>query len=712
MRLNAKVLFAMIKDAMDKSEARQRAGKLREVIDHHRYLYHVLDKQEISDAALDALKKELFDIEQKYPELITADSPTQRVGGKPLKEFKKFKHSEPMISFNDAFGEDDMEDWEGRLERLVDNVKKDGYYCELKIDGLAVELIYERGALKVGSTRGDGIIGEDVTQNLKTVEAVPLKLLDEDEIIKNLNKAGLEHFTSGVKKSLSGTLVVRGEVFITRKDFERINKEQEKRGLKIYANPRNLAAGSVRQLDPSITRSRKMDSFAYALKTDVGQDVHEEEHLILKALGFKTNSHNKFCKDLNTVQKFRDYWEERREKLNYEVDGIVVVVNNNRTFQNLGVVGKAPRGAIAYKFAPKESETVVEDIIVQVGRTGTLTPVAVLRPVNIGGVTVSRATLHNLDEIKRLDVRLGDTVIVGRAGDVIPDIKQVIKELRTGKEKEFHMPRKCPICDSPVEQISGQVAFKCTNKNCPAIKREAVYHFVSRKAFNIDGVGPKIIDQLMEAGLIRNSADLFVLKKEDLLNLERFADKSAENTIDAIRSKKKVPLDKFIYSLGIEHVGEETAFVLARKFSIKGGPASGWKKLEKIREASLDDLQNISDVGPIVAGSIYEWFQKPYNQKLIDKFKKAGVHIAEEKVTKNSTKLSSRSFVITGSLGSMSREEAKDRVRELGGDISSSVSKNTDYVVAGSEPGSKFDRAKKLGVSIIGEEEFLKIIKQ
>ena len=712
MRLNAKVLFAMIKDAMDKSEARQRAGKLREVIDHHRYLYHVLDKQEISDAALDALKKELFDIEQKYPELITADSPTQRVGGKPLKEFKKFKHSEPMISFNDAFGEDDMEDWEGRLERLVDNVKKDGYYCELKIDGLAVELIYERGALKVGSTRGDGIIGEDVTQNLKTVEAVPLKLLDEDEIIKNLNKAGLEHFTSGVKKSLSGTLVVRGEVFITRKDFERINKEQEKRGLKIYANPRNLAAGSVRQLDPSITRSRKMDSFAYALKTDVGQDVHEEEHLILKALGFKTNSHNKFCKDLNTVQKFRDYWEERREKLNYEVDGIVVVVNNNRTFQNLGVVGKAPRGAIAYKFAPKESETVVEDIIVQVGRTGTLTPVAVLRPVNIGGVTVSRATLHNLDEIKRLDVRLGDTVIVGRAGDVIPDIKQVIKELRTGKEKEFHMPRKCPICDSPVEQISGQVAFKCTNKNCPAIKREAVYHFVSRKAFNIDGVGPKIIDQLMEAGLIRNSADLFVLKKEDLLNLERFADKSAENTIDAIRSKKKVPLDKFIYSLGIEHVGEETAFVLARKFSIKGGPASGWKKLEKIREASLDDLQNISDVGPIVADNIYEWFQKPYNQKLIDKFKKAGVHIAEEKVTKNSTKLSSRSFVITGSLGSMSREEAKDRVRELGGDISSSVSKNTDYVVAGSEPGSKFDRAKKLGVSIIGEEEFLKIIKQ
>lgn len=702
MRLNAKVLFAMIKDAMDKSEARQRAGKLREVIDHHRYLYHVLDKQEISDAALDALKKELFDIEQKYPELITADSPTQRVGGKPLKEFKKFKHSEPMISFNDAFGEDDMEDWEGRLERLVDNVKKDGYYCELKIDGLAVELIYERGALKVGSTRGDGIIGEDVTQNLKTVEAVPLKLLDEDEIIKNLNKAGLEHFTSGVKKSLSGTLVVRGEVFITRKDFERINKEQEKRGLKIYANPRNLAAGSVRQLDPSITRSRKMDSFAYALKTDVGQDVHEEEHLILKALGFKTNSHNKFCKDLNTVQKFRDYWEERREKLNYEVDGIVVVVNNNRTFQNLGVVGKAPRGAIAYKFAPKESETVVEDIIVQVGRTGTLTPVAVLRPVNIGGVTVSRATLHNLDEIKRLDVRLGDTVIVGRAGDVIPDIKQVIKELRTGKEKEFHMPRKCPICDSPVEQISGQVAFKCTNKNCPAIKREAVYHFVSRKAFNIDGVGPKIIDQLMEAGLIRNSADLFVLKKEDLLNLERFADKSADNTINSMQERKKVPLDRFIFALGIPHVGSETALDLARKFGT----------LEKLADVNLDELSRIKDVGPVMAKSIYEWFRAGYNKKLLTKFKKVGLQILKQESAQKSSKLKDLTFVFTGTLDTLSRERAEEMVRENDGDVLSSVSKETDYVVAGDDPGSKYDRAQKLGVKIISEKEFIKLINE
>jgi len=711
LHLNAKTPFVMME--IMKSEVKQRIHKLREVINHHRYLYHVLDKQEISDSALDALKKELFDLEHKYPEFITVDSPTQRVGGKPLKEFKKFRHPEPMISFNDAFNAQDMEEWVERMANVIGVDRKHGlarldfaeqklggYYAELKIDGLAIELIYEEGTLKIGSTRGDGIIGEDVTQNLKTVEAIPLKLLSEEEVVKNLEKEELERFVPEIKKALGKTLVVRGEVFITRKDFDRINKEQEGGGLKIYANPRNLAAGSVRQLDPSVTRSRKMDSFAYALKTDIGQDTHEEEHLILKALGFKTNPHNKFCKDLKAVQELRDYWEKHREKLNYEIDGIVVAVNDNKTFKKLGVVGKAPRGAIAYKFSPKESETIVEDIIVQVGRTGTLTPVAVLRPVNIGGVTVSRATLHNLDEIKRLDVKIGDTVIVGRAGDVIPDIRQVIKELRIGKEKQFRMPKKCPICDSPVEQISGQVAFKCTNKNCPAIKREAVYHFVSRKAFNIDGVGPRIIDQLMEAGLIRDAADLFSLKEQDLLNLERFAEKSAQNTINAIRSKKKVALEKFIYSLGIEHVGEETAFALARKFG----------KFKNLTRASAEELENILDVGPIVAKSIYDWFQKGYNQKLIARFKRAGVVIRQEKRIKGSTKLTGKTFVITGSLESMTRDEVKDRIRDLGGDISSSVSQNTDYVIVGSEPGSKYENAKKLGIKTIDEKGLLKLI--
>ena len=683
-----------------KSEAQKRIEKLREIINRQRYLYHVLDKPEMSDAVLDSLKKELFDLEQRYPELITPDSPTQRVGGKPLKQFNKFKHPMPMISFNDAFDFKDMEEWEARFERLVGGASKEGYYCELKIDGLAIELLYENGILKTGATRGDGITGEDVTQNLKTVEPIPLKLLETDEILNNLKKDGLERFMPRIEKALSGTIAIRGEAFITLKEFNKTNLEQKKSGLKEYANPRNLAAGSVRQLDPKITASRHLDSFAYSLVTDVGQQKHEEEHLILKALGFKINPNNKFCKDMNEVQKFRDRWEKDREKLDYEIDGVVVIVNDNETFKRLGVVGKAPRGAIAYKFSPKEAETIIEDIIVQVGRTGVLTPVAVLRPVQIGGTTVSRATLHNLDEIRRLGVKKGDTVVVGRAGDVIPDIKKVIKDLRAGKEKEFHMPSRCPVCGETIKKVAGQVAFKCVNKNCPAIKREAIYHFVSRKAFDIDGVGPKIIDQLMDAGLIRDAADLFSLKKDDLLNLERFADKSAQNAVEAIQSKKKVALDKFIYSLGIDHVGEETAFALAKKF----------KTLEKISETTLEELSNVPDIGPVVAKSIADWFQKPYNQKLIEKFKKAGITTEKEKQAKGADKLAGKTFVLTGTLKTLSRDEAKEKIRELGGDISSTISQNTDFVVAGEKPGSKYDEAKRLKIKILAEEEFLKML--
>jgi len=661
---------------MTRQEAKERIDKLKIAINKHRHLYHVLDRQEISEGALDSLKKELFDLEQEFPDLITPDSPTQRVGGKPLKEFAKVKHPRPMLSFNDAFGQEDMKEWEARFEKIFPGAKKGGYYCELKIDGLAIELAYQKGALLTGSTRGDGLIGEEVTQNLKTVDAIPLVLANKKDV------------------------VARGEVFITKKDFERINKEQAWAGLKAYANPRNLAAGSIRQLDPKITASRNMDSFAYSLVTDLGQKTHEEEHLILKRLGFKTNPHNKFVKDLNEVQKFRDYWEEHRDKLNYEIDGIVVILNDEKAFQRTGVVGKAPRGAIAYKFSPKEAETIVEDVIVQVGRTGVLTPVAKLRPVNIGGTTVSRATLHNLDEIKRLGLKIGDTVIVGRAGDVIPDVKKVLKDLRTGKEKEFRMPKHCPVCKEPVQKVEGQVAYKCANKFCPAIRREAIYHFISKKAFDIDGVGPKIIDQLMDTALIHDAADLFTLGKEDLLNLERFAEKSAENAIKAIQGKKKVSLNKFIYSLGIDHVGEETAFTLAKKF----------KKLDNIKKASLEELKSVPDIGPVVAESIYNWFQRKYNQNLISKFKKAGIKVSEEKVSANSEKLAGKTFVLTGTLESLGRDEAKDRIRELGGDISSSASKETDYVVAGTEPGSKYDTAKKLGIKIIDEKELLKML--
>lgn len=693
---------------MTKEEAKKKIEKLKKVINHHRYLYHVLDKQEISDSALDSLKKELFDLESLYPELITEDSPTQRVGGRPLEAFKKFQHPEPMLSFNDAFGEEDMAEWESRFEKLSPGAKKHGYYCELKIDGLAIELVYRGGVLNVGSTRGDGAIGEDVTQNLKTVEAIPLILPDPEEIIENLRELKLTHFWDGIKKALAGEIIVRGEVFITKKDFLRINREQEKKRLKPYANPRNLAAGSVRQLDPGVTGSRKLDSYAYALKTDVGQITHEEEHLVLNALGFKINPHNEYRKDLRGVYEFRNYWENHREKLNYEVDGIVVALNNNKVFKKLGTVGKSPRGAVAYKFSPKESQTVIEDIIVQVGRTGVLTPVAILKPVNIGGVTVSRATLHNLDEIKRLDVKIGDTVIVGRAGDVIPDVRQVIKEFRTSKEQNFKMPNKCPICSGWIEQIPGQVAYRCINKKCPAIRREAIYHFVSKNAFNIEGVGPKVVDQLMEAGLIRDAADLFFLKKEDLLNLDRFAEKSAQNIIDAIQSKKKTTPAKFIYSLGIEHVGEETSLLLAERIKIGLKIKDLALFFEKIGTAGL---QAIEDIGPVVSKSISEWFDKPYNRRLLEKLEKAGIEILTKKSVRSLARLAGKTFILTGSLDSMTRDGAKDKIRDLGGDISSSVSKETDYLVAGADPGSKLEKAKKLGVEILNEADFLNMIK-
>lgn len=676
---------------MTKEEAKNRIEKLKEVVNQNRYHYHVLDKPLVSDEVDDSLKKELYDLEQEFPEFITPDSPTQRIGGEALKKFKKVKHVDAqgrearMNSLNDVFSKDDFSDWLGRLEKILD--RNDFYfYCDLKMDGLAIELVYDDGVLVQASTRGDGYIGEDVTSNIKTIEAIPLKLEPDKDRDKKV--------------------VIRGEVFLSKKEFERINQEQGKMGEKIYANPRNIAAGSIRQLDPKITASRKLSFYAYGV---VGSDEeflkkfpsHQKEYEILKSWGVPVNPKGKVLHGAEEVIKFFDHIEQGREKLDYEIDGIVVSLNENKLYQKAGVVGKAPRGAVAFKFAPNEAETILEDIIVQVGRTGVLTPVAKLKPVGISGVTISRATLHNLDEIKRLGVKIGDTVIVGRAGDVIPDITGVIKELRTGKEKEFRMPKICPVCDQAVQQISGQVAFKCVNKNCPAIRREAIYHFVSRRAFNIDGVGPKIIDALMEAALIHDAADLFYLKKEDFLNLERFAEKSAENAVEAIQSRKNISLDKFVYALGIDHVGEETAFVLANKFGT----------IKEISQAKYEELEKIQDIGPIVAKSIINWFERAYNQKLIKKILAAGVEIGENKASKKSKLLIGKTFVLTGTLDSINRDDAKDRIRELGGDVSSSVSKNTDFVVAGSDPGSKYDKAQELGVKIINENEFLKIIR-
>ncbi len=574
---------------MIKREAEERIAHLKKLIDRERYLYHVLDKQNLSDAALDSLKKELFDLEQEFPDLVTPDSPTQRVAGKPLKEFSKVHHGERMTSFNDAFSEKDMEDWLARLTNYLGprahffpeagrgagsepgvsaaHARAAGtvapFYCELKIDGLAIELEYEHGLFVRGSTRGDGMTGEDVTQNLRTVEAIPLRLLDRGEVEKNLRAAGLDpkKYNLGVKR-----LTVRGEVFLTKKEFAKINRGQEKKGVKPYANPRNVAAGSVRQLDPAVTASRRLDSFQYDIVTDIGQTHHEEEHLILKAMGFKTNPWNRPAWSMKEVFAFRDHWAEpgRREKLDYEIDGTVVIVNDNAVFARAGIIGKAPRAAMAYKFSPREATTVVEGIKVQVGRTGALTPVAVMKPVNVGGVTITHATLHNADEIARLGLKIGDTVVVSRAGDVIPQIAKVLTEMRTGRERTFHMPDRCPVDGSRVTR-EGAIA-RCSSKTCAAQHREALYHFVSRGAFNIEGLGPKIIDKFLDEGLISDAADIFTLQKGDIAALERFGERSAENIVGEIALKKKVPLARFLYGLGILHVGEETAVALARNF--------------------------------------------------------------------------------------------------------------------------------------------------
>ena len=684
---------------MNKQEAKERIEKLKKEINRYRYAYHVLDKSLISDAALDSLKKELFDLEQQFPELITPDSPTQRVGGKPLAQFKKVHHEKRMLSFNDAFSEKDMEDWVTRLENyLGQKLHSDAplFYCELKIDGLAIELVYEDGIFLAGATRGDGLVGEDVTQNLKTIEAIPLHL--ETRQLQATNYKPPQK------------LVLRGEVFLSKKEFERINKEQEKRGLKTYANPRNIAAGSVRQLDPQITASRKLDSFQYDVVAEIGQKTHEEEHEILHKLGCKTNPNNKHAKNLKEVFEFRDYWEKHREKLPYEIDGIVVIVNDNKLFERAGVIGKAPRAAIAYKFSPREATTQVLDVQVHTGRTGVLTPVAVLKPISVGGVTISHATLHNFDEIERLGLKIGDTVVISRAGDVIPKITKVLKELRTGKEKTVHPPKHCPVCGSDIKHEG--VFYVCASRNCGARMRESLYHFVSRNALDIRGLGPQIIDRFIDEGFVNDAADIFTVKEGDIAVLPRFGDKSAENIVREIESKKHVPLSRFIFGLGIIHIGEETARLLAEKFSEShNGETSAPSTVGQfIKNLSLEQLQDIPDIGPKVAESVREWFHNERSQKLLEKFDKVGVRLEVKSLKLKVQKLFGKTFVLTGTMESMSREEAKEKIRELGGDISGSVSKQTSYVVVGLEPGSKYEKAKKLGVKVLDEKEFLKML--
>ncbi len=677
---------------MTKQQARERILQLKKAINKYRYERLVLNKEAISPEAEDTLKKELFDLEQQFPDLLTLDSPTQRVGGEPLKQFKKVRHDAPMLSLNDVFGEEDLQAWAERVENYLKRSIPREYYCELKIDGLAVELVYERGILTQGSTRGDGVTGEDVTQNLKTIEAIPLDLREEGN------------------RKIPDRLVVRGEVFITAKEFERVNREQEKKGGKTFVNPRNMAAGSVRQLDPRITASRRLDSFAYdvVFPRGVGK-THEERHQYLEMLGFKTNPNNETCRSLEEVVAFRNKWEKDREKLPYEIDGIVVIVNDNRIFEEAGVIGKAPRAAVAYKFSPREATTIVEEIKVQVGRTGNLTPVAYLRPVEVGGVTITHATLHNFDQIARLGVKVGDTVVVTRAGDVIPYITRVLPELRTGKEKEFKIPQQCPIDGSPV--IREGAIYRCSNPQCGARNREALRHFVARSVFDIRGLGPRIIDRFIDEGWLGDPADIFELKAGDIAALPRFGEKSAENIIREIEGKKKISTPRFINALGILHVGEETALLLARE--VFTSSVTKPKQIgEVFKKLSLEDLQRIPDVGPKVAESIYDWFHKERNIKLLEKFDRAGLRLEYSGVAAKSSQLSGKVFVLTGGLEAMTRDDAKARIRELGGDVAESVSKKTDYVVAGSDPGSKYEKARQLGVKILDEKEFLDLLRR
>ncbi len=683
---------------MTNKEAKQRIEKLKKEISYHSYLYHVLDKLDISDAAWDSLKHELAELERQFPGLVTPDSPTQRVSGKTLKEFKKVPHETPMMSLNDAFGQQELKDWKDRIEKIVPGARLD-YFCELKLDGLSVSLLFKDGVFLAGSTRGNGQVGEDVTQNLRTIESIPLKL--REPMLGELAKDGFDG--NQIKKILSavkhGQIEVRGEAIMSKRVFKELNKKYQRQGRPLLANPRNGAAGSIRQLDPKVTAERKLDFFAWQLVTDLGQNTHEQEHLIAKHIGFKIVPAIRHCKNIGEIIKFHKQIAKQRERLPFECDGVVAVVDQLSLHKKLGIVGKAPRYMIAYKFSGKEAITIVEDIIVNVGRTGTLTPVAVLEPAQVGGVTITHATLHNMDEIKRLGIKIGDTVIVRRAGDVIPDVVQVLAKMRVGKEKEFHMPRVCPMCGGHVVKTEGEVAWRCANKDCYAVRRRGLMHFVSKSGMDVEGLGEKIIDQLMKEGLVREAPDIYNLQEGDLTPLERFAERSAKNLIGSIDKSRHVTLARFLNALGILHVGEETAIDLANHFI----------SIEKLGDASSEKINGIPNIGPVVAKSISEWFGGKKNREMIRRLLKY-VKIENPKPVAKKQTLKGMTIVLTGELAGLSREQAKQAIREHGGDVASSVSKETDLVVVGANPGSKYDKAKELGVRIINEKEFLELI--
>lgn len=690
---------------MTEKEAQARIESLRKAIDHHRYLYHVLDQQEISDAALDSLKHELFTLEQQFPQLITPNSPTQRVGGKPLARFAKVTHRFRMLSIEDVFNAEELYEWRARLLKLVPGMTSQ-FFSEIKMDGLATSLEYENGVLFRASTRGDGTIGEDVTASIKTIEAIPLELRKptEQEIIafvKRFNAIDEKKLRDRIK-NFSGTIEIRGEVFMEKRVFEELNVELKKEEKPLFANPRNAAAGSIRQLDPRVAASRRLTFFGYGFMEEesFGLTTHEQCHALISLFGIKINPYDQLCETLAEVERFHAQIKKDREKLPFWTDGVVVTINDNVLFTKLGVVGKTPRGIVAYKFPAEQVTTIVEEVKFQVGRTGVLTPVAHLRPVFVAGTTVSHATLHNIDEIERLGVRVGDTVIIEKAGDIIPKVVSVVKEMRSGNEKKIEYPTHCPICESPVERREGEVALVCSNRSCFGQERERFIHFVSKKAFNIEGLGDKILEQLISIGLVQTPADLFTLTVGDIQPLERFAEKSAMNLIEAIQKRKRVDLSRFVYALGIRHVGEQTAIDLAQYFGT----------LEKVMDASPEDLLCVPQIGTVVSESFGEYFSNQKNRALVDELLKNGVQVSQVKISTHRP-LAGKTFVLTGTLLSLTRDEATARIRVLGGAVSSSVSKETDYVIAGEATGSKYAKAQKLGVRILSENEFVTLTK-
>jgi DNA ligase (NAD+) len=686
---------------MPAKDASAKIEKLRDEIRHHEHRYYVLDDPEISDAEYDRLVNELKALEAEHPELVTPDSPTQRVGGKPREGFVKVQHSSPMLSLDNAYNEQELRDWARRVDELSGD-KNVEYVCELKLDGLSMALRYSeengKGLQETrfvqAVTRGDGSTGEDVTLNLRTVRSVPLSVG-----AKTREKAGLPK-----------NFEVRGEVIFPTKSFERMNEDRERAGLAKFANPRNAAAGAVRVLEPNITAQRRLDFYAYFLLVD-GKVFFDKQWDSLEALakaGFKVNPNRKLLRSMDDVWEFIAKMEALRDKLPYEIDGIVVKVNRTDLWRRLGFTGKAPRWAIAYKYAARAGVTKVEDIQVQVGRTGKLTPVAWLAPVSIGGTTVTRATLHNYDEIERLGVKIGDWVTVERGGDVIPKVVKVVEDKDHPRgHKKFKMPEKCPVCGGHVVRAEGEADHRCVNVNCPAKLRESVLHFASRNVMNIEGLGDSLVDQLAEKGLVKTVADLYELTEEKLLTLERMGKKSAQNVLSEIENSKKLPLERVIFGLGIRFVGERTAQFLAEHFGSMDALIEAARKPE---EESIEELQQVEEIGPRVSAAVREFFDEPKNLQLIERLKKAGLPMKGVKKVRG-TQLAGMTFVLTGTLGKYSRDEAKKMLEDAGAKVSGSVSKKTSYVVAGEEAGSKLDKAKEFGVKVIDEAGMEKLLK-